>query len=467
MSKENFQGDVIIIGAGLVGSLLAVFLAKRGYTVDLLERRPDMRKEVIDRGRSINLAVSVRGLHALELAGLKQQALEIAIPMPGRMVHLKDSTTHFYPYGLDSSEAINSISRGELNKMLLSAAENTGKVDFHFNTRVTKYELETSTLECENLQTKTTFQISRAPVFGTDGSASAIRRALANQPGANLSERKIDYGYKELVIPPGTNGNKFLIEKNALHIWPRSQYMLIALPNLDGSFTATLFLPFQGPVSFAQLTTTSAVEDFFQNEFPDAVKLLPGLCEDFFSNPTGEMFTVKCLPWRHTGKCLLLGDAAHAIVPFFGQGMNAGFEDLTVLDSILETVGANWESAFNQLEQRRKINTDAIADLAEENFIEMRDRVADEYFQAERQIEKVIEREFPDLYVSRYRLVSFSQVPYSVALEAGKIENRLLTEFRQKFGKYDQIDIKYARSRIETELSPVLAEYIKKDNRKI
>lgn len=432
---------VHIVGAGLVGSLLAIYLARRGLEVEVHERRPDMRKEVISAGRSINLALSTRGIHALNHVGLEKQILEHAIPMRGRMIHALDGALTFQPYGIDDTQYINSISRGELNKLLMTHAERSGNVKIHFNKKVTGL----SQFEQNSL------------VIGADGSASAIRsEILESTAGAKSSQSQLDYGYKELTIPAGPNAS-FLIEKNALHIWPRGSFMLIALPNHDGSFTCTLFLPFKGDVSFEMLTTPAQVRGFFEKYFKDALQLITNLEETFFENPTGTMVTIKCSPWFKDDRALLIGDAAHAIVPFFGQGMNCGFEDCSVLDSLLDRKDlSSWSSLFAEFDRARKTNADAIADLAVENFIEMRDKVGDQRFLLEKAVEKKLQEAFPGKFVSRYGLVTFSRVPYRFASDVGVINNEILGELCKNIDSADQLDLAKAKMLIETKLAPLL-----------
>jgi len=414
---------VEIIGAGLVGSLLSIVLAKRGFSVDLYERRPDMRRVNIGAGRSINLALSVRGLNALKEVGLEGKILERAIPMRGRLMHSVTGELTFQAYGIDDSQVIYSVSRGELNKTLLTAAEATGKVKIHFES---KRESATPGVR----------------TFGTDGSASALRRAM----GVTASESALDYGYKELEI-----GGEFQLEKNALHIWPRGTFMLIALPNYDGSFTCTLFLPLEGCNGFDKLKTPTDVEALFEKEFPDALKLLPGLAEQFFEHPTGHMVTVKCSSWHQRDQVLLMGDAAHAIVPFFGQGMNCGFEDVSEFSRMIED-SKNWESLFSSFSASRKPNSDAIADMAVENFLEMRDKVGDAAFLLEKEVEKVLQRKFPGKYVSRYSLVSFSQAPYREALLRGELNARILSELCAGISVASEVDLKKAEKLINASL---------------
>jgi kynurenine 3-monooxygenase len=461
-SITNAQPKIVLVGAGLVGSLLAIFLARRGLRTHLCERRADIRKESIAAGRSINLAVSTRGLNALNEIGLKEEILKEAIPMKGRMIHSLKGELMLQPYGKDDSECINSISRAGLNKKLMNMAEQTGLVEFHFNKRASAIDFDSGIVQFFDEDNHEESLLFADIVIGTDGSASAIRAEMMKQPGYQSSESYLDYGYKELVILPGPGG-EFQLEKNALHIWPRGTYMLIALPNFDGSFTCTLFLPYKGEVSFEQLKDKETVLEFFTKQFPDAIPLIPNLVETFHTNPTGHMVTVKCHPWSVNGRALLIGDAAHAIVPFFGQGMNCGFEDLTVLDQCFNrhtpTHEIDWQRVFEEFFALRKDNCDAIADMAVENFIEMRDKVANPQFQLEKAVEKILQKEFPNDFSSRYSLVTFSNVPYNFALKTGVIIDEILKELCVNLLSADQVDLKKAQQLIQTKLSPLLHGY--------
>jgi kynurenine 3-monooxygenase len=409
--------DVVIVGAGPVGSLLALTLARRGHGVDVYERRPDMRLVDIAAGRSINLAVSTRGLHALHQVSLDGDVLGEAVPMPGRMTHALDGKLALLPYGRSEREHINSMSRSGLNKLLMTRAEETGRVRFHFNQRLIDYDFDLRVARFAP------FGYLRAPVIvGSDGSASALRACM----GGEVSQEVLSSGYKELTMPPKAGG--FAMHRNALHIWPRGNFMLIALPNRDGSFTCTLFLPFEGTPSFAELKTEGHAQAFFGKYFPDAVPLIPDLAQQFVQASLGRMATVKAWPWSR-GSALLIGDAAHAIVPFFGQGMNAGFEDVTLLASMLT---GDWARDFARFAESRKPDTDAIADLAVENFVEMRDKVADPHFLRMREIERELQGRMPGRYLTRYQLVTFTRVPYRVALQAGEIQSRILSELARQ-----------------------------------
>jgi kynurenine 3-monooxygenase len=452
MREIDRTESVTLVGAGLVGSLLAMFLARRGFQVEVLERRPDMRREVVDAGRSINLAISTRGLHALRQVGLEQEALRHAIPMRGRMIHPLTGGLTLQPYGKDDSQHINSISRAWLNKYLMTHAEGTGRVRIRFKQRIQRVDFDAGTLSVVDEPSGATREERAGVILGADGSGSAVRQELSRLPGHASTQELLSHGYKELTIPAGPGGT-FQMEKHALHIWPRGTFMLIALPNEDGSFTCTLFLPFEGPVSFASLDSPGKLTAFFEEQFPDAPRLIPGLTQDFFHNPTGAMVTVKSGPWHVGGRALVLGDAAHAIVPFFGQGMNCGFEDCVVLDRLLER-HTRWEEAFAEFFQLRKPNADAIADMAVENFIEMRDSTASPRFLLEKQVEKVLLNAFPGQFLSRYTLVSFSRVPYRLAYEVGTLAGGIVSELTDGLSRPEEVDLERAARLIRERLVP-------------
>ncbi|MDY7228969.1 FAD-dependent oxidoreductase [Hyalangium rubrum] len=457
MHEIDRSESITVAGAGLVGSLLSLFLARRGFQVEVFERRPDMRRETVDAGRSINLAISARGLHALRQVGLEEEARRHAIPMRGRMIHPVSGALALQPYGKDDSQHINSISRAWLNKYLMTHAEETGRVRIRFRQRLQHVDFAAGTLSFLDEAGGATRQ-ERAPVLmGTDGSGSVVRQEMTKLPGFSSNSELLSHGYKELTIPAGPGGS-FRMEKNALHIWPRGAYMLIALPNEDGSFTCTLFLPFEGPVSFASLNSPGTLTAFFEEQFPDAVPLIPELTHDFFHNPTGTMVTVKGAPWHVGGRALLLGDAAHAIVPFFGQGMNCGFEDCVVLDSLLSR-HTRWEDVFTEFFHLRKTNADAIADMAVENFIEMRDSTASPRFLLEKQVEKVLLNAFPGQFLSRYTLVSFSRVPYRLAYQVGTLAGGIVSELAEGLKRAEDVDLDRAARLIRERLVPFVEEH--------
>lgn len=444
---------ITLIGSGLAGPLLAIELKRRGMNVEIYERRPDMRKVRISAGRSINLALSTRGIYALQQAGVWGAIERIIIPMKGRMMHSQTGALTFQRYGKDDTEVINSVSRAELNIALMNAAEECG-VPLHFDQRCTGFDLRSGAVHLRNEETGESSTIETELVIGTDGATSAIRTELLKTPRFNFSQQYLDYGYKELTIPPAADG-RHAMDIHALHIWPRGSYMLIALPNIDGTFGCILFLPFDGENSFAALETEATVHEFFAAHFPDAAKLMPKLVENFFANPTGSMVTIKCSPWHHDGKALLLGDAAHAIVPFFGQGLNCSFEDCTYLLELIDRYETEWASIFRAFEQARRENTDAIADLAVENFVEMRDRVADAHFLFKKKAELALEAKFPERFVPKYAMVTFHRVPYAVAAARGKIQDRILAELCDPIQQIEDMDWQRASELIHRDLSPL------------
>lgn len=412
------------MGAGLVGSLLSLYLAKRGYKVDLYERRPDMRVTTLDGGRSINLALSDRGWRALKGIGIEEEVRKVAIPMYGRMMHSENGELTYQPYGKEE-QAIYSVSRAGLNMALMNTSEPNPDITYHFNRQVQDVNLRTNEVYLRNHDTDTDEIIQPELIFGADGAFSMVRGALQKTERFNYQQSYLEYGYKELTIPAAEGGG-WLLEKNALHIWPRGNYMMIALPNIDGSFTCTLFFPYEGERSFAAIKTDTDLLNFFLEVFPDAVALMPDLTQEYFCNPTGSLVTIKCFPWSYNGKVLLIGDASHAVVPFYGQGMNAGFEDIAVLDKMLENFDGNWEGLFKAFERKRKPDTDAIADLAVMNFIEMRDKVADPRFLLRKKIESKISEQYPDKWIPLYSMVTFSDFPYSYALETGQKQEKIM-----------------------------------------
>ena len=426
--------NILIVGAGLCGSLLALRMAQKGFKVTVVEKRPDLRTTVLDAGRSINLALSNRGMRALKTAGIEDEVNKLLIPMTGRMIHEKSSgKTFLSPYSGRNDEYINSVSRPGLNKVLLNAAEEEG-VEIYFNHPCKSIDFENTTIVCDNTETQKEVTFQADVIFGTDGAGSVIRSAMINNPDFlfSISHQWLSHGYKELEILPDKN-NGYKIYKNALHIWPRGENMLIALPNLNGSFTVTLFLPHKKSYySFENLTTSEKVTEFFQNEFPDVLQLIPNLTEQFFTNPIGLMGTVKCAPLHYEGKVLLMGDAAHAMVPFYGQGMNASFEDVGVLDRIIENYKTtssewNWNTIFETFEKARIADAQAIGELSLDNFDEMKAHTGMELFQKKRKLEIAFESEFPDIYYSKYSLVTFREdLPYAEAKRLGRAQDNAI-----------------------------------------
>jgi kynurenine 3-monooxygenase len=442
------QKKVTLVGAGLVGSLLSIYLAKRGYKVDLFERRPDMRKAKIAAGKSINLALSDRGWKGLEGIGIAEEIHQIAIPMYGRSIHHKDGSTAFQPYG-KKEQAIYSVSRGGINMKLMDLAEKQKDVSIHFDERCTHIDRNTNTAFFENNESRKVTEEKSDLIFGSDGAFSASRLSMQLATDRfEYNQHYISAGYKELVIPSGANGS-FRIEKNALHIWPRGSFMMIALPNFDGSFTCTLFFPFEGAKSFSALKTKEDVKRFFEVEFPDTVDLMPTLVEDYFANPTSSLVTVKCWPWTFDNKIALIGDAAHAIVPFFGQGMNCGFEDCVVLDKLIDKHKEDWSRIFPEYQELRKPDGDAIADLAIANFVEMRDKTADPKFLLQKKIEARVHEKYPDKWIPLYTMVTYSpDIRYSTALREGQRQEAIMQQVMEMPG----IENKWDSDEVEKEI---------------
>ena len=413
-----------LIGSGLAGGLLAAYLGRRGHEVDLYERRADPREGNIVGGRSINLAISTRGIHALEQIGIAEEALRHAIPMRGRMIHDRSGALHFTPYDVDPQKCINSIGRAALNTTVIQAAQRYPNVRVYFDHRCTGVDLDTPVAHLETANRTVT--ATADAVVGVDGAFSAVRKSMQGEiANFQYDESYLAHGYKELMIPPAPDGS-WRMEKNALHIWPRKSFMMIALPNPDGSFTCTLFWEFEGPRSFATTKTDDDVRRFFEEEFPDAVPLMPTLLEDFRDNPTGSLVTIRCAPWFYRDKVCLVGDAAHAVVPFYGQGMNAAFEDCVVLDECLQNSPQDRERAFAEYFHRRKENADALADLAIGNFIEMRDKTASRAFRAKKKLDHLLEGLLPGVYLPLYTMVTFTRMPYATAAKRARFQNGIV-----------------------------------------
>ena len=414
-----------MIGAGLTGPLLATYLAQQGYSVEIFERRPDMRKESISAGRSINLALSARGNHALKEVGLYDKIKPNTIPMKGRMIHDLNGNTHLQPYGQKENEVIFSVSRAQLNMDLMTLAEETGKVTIRFNHQLLSADLEQNKLLFQLSNSLEEIELPFNRVIGCDGSASILRKSIVEKANIQYVKKPLGHGYKELTIPPLKSG-KFRIEPNALHIWPRGNHMLIALPNNDCSFTCTLFFPMMGATSFETVKTEKDILDLFQSQFHDAIKLIPNLVEDFQKNSTGDLASVYCKPWHLGDKALLIGDAAHAVVPFFGQGMNASFQDCSTLAKLMGQNKNDWKTIFNTFSSVQVENGHAIADMAIENYLEMRDHVNDTEYKKRRNVELKLERMFPGQFIPRYSMVSFHQIPYAEVYQRGEKQFKII-----------------------------------------
>ncbi|CAM1335120.1 FAD-dependent oxidoreductase [Tenacibaculum aestuariivivum] len=457
----NKQDNILIIGAGLCGSLLALRLAQRGYKVSVYESRPDLRTIDISAGRSINLALSDRGFKALRLAGVAEKAREICIPMYGRLIHDIEGNTFSSNYSGRDNECINSISRGDLNAILLTEAEKHENVTIHFNKKCIAVNIENTIAHFKDYKTKEEFSINSDVIFGTDGAGSILRKSyyLERKFLFSYSQNYLSHGYKELEIPADKIGNH-QISNEHLHIWPRGAYMLIALPNMDGSFTVTLFLSYdEGKYNFNNLISEEKITEFFETQFPDALKLIPSIKEEFLNNPTGALGTVKCSPWHYKNKTILLGDAAHAIVPFYGQGMNASFEDITVFDEILNQNLGDWETVFKTYEKARKENTDAIADLAIDNFHEMKNHVANPLFKEKRKLEMDLEKAFPNEYFSKYSMVTFKEdIPYLEAMKKGRAQDKALLNLVANSDFKQTDNLRNLLKKVQEETNEILKE---------
>jgi kynurenine 3-monooxygenase len=443
--------QVAIVGGGLVGSLLALSLRRRDYPVTLYEARPDPRVGVAAGGRSINLIVTERGIHALKQLDLWDAVATITVAVNGRMMHDRAGAQVFQPYGKDDSECNYSVSRGKLNNLLLTEAEAAGAA-VRFDHRLAGFDPAAGRLNFDS------GAVVAERVIGADGAASNVRAGLMGHPGAVEDIQMLGHGYKELEFPAAAGG-AHAMEGRALHIWPRGDVMLMGLPNPDGSFTGTLYLPDQGPSSFGRLADAPAVQAFFEREFADAVPLMPNLQREFLDNPTGELGTVRCSPWHFEDRVALIGDAAHAVVPFFGQGMNCGFEDCTVLAKLLERHDDDWGKALPAYDAERKPNADAIAAMAIDNFVEMRERVGDPAFLLRKRIEHRLEQAFPSEYRSRYSMVVYSRIPYVVCQAAGAIQSLLLDAWTAEVDEAETLDLAAARRDIRYNLTPFLQHH--------
>jgi len=443
---------VTIVGAGPAGALLAILLAQRNYRVTVLERLPDLRHSAATTGRSINLALADRGIHALRCAGVLDDFEPLLIPMRGRMLHDPAGHQSLLHYGSQPHEVIYSISRNSLNAALLNHAERTYNVELRFRQTCISVDAAQNALCMQDIPTGRLYALPLQHVIGADGAGSVLRRFLVEVAAAGCNEDMLSHGYKEITLPAGDRGAHQL-NANALHVWPRGEFMLIALPNLDGSFTATLFLPHDGPVSFSALASVAAVEDFFRCHFADACALVPDLGKQFLARPTGSMGTVRCDRWTLEDKLILIGDAAHAVVPFHGQGMNCAFEDCVELAALLDSQ-PDWQLAGTAFQNSRKANTDAIADMALENYIEMRDTVRQPKFQLQKELSLELEKRFPTRFIPRYSMVMFHhEIPYSVAYARGKVQDRMLSQLTTNASELSDVDFRRAEASVLQDLS--------------
>lgn len=442
--------NIAIVGSGLVGALLAILLQKKGHKVEVFDRRPDVRK-VTFSGRSINLAISNRGWKALQELEIEKEVRKLAIPLYQRAMHVRGKKMYFQPYG-KAGEAIYSIPRGLLNRKMIDLAEAAG-AKFHFEEKVWDVDLAQASLFTGRSEKEEWKEKQFDRVFGADGAFSRVRHKMQRQSRFNLSQEFIEVGYKELRIPANSDGSHKL-DKHSFHIWPRGNFMLIAMPNLDGSFTCTLFMPFEGKVSFETISSEVQAEEFFSTHFPDIHDEIENLKTDFFRNPTSALVTIKCFPWTYADKVALVGDAAHAVVPFYGQGMNAGFEDISILKSLMEVHGTHWGKIFSDYQEQRKIDADAIAELSFRNYKEMSSKTADEDFLLRKKIERNFSEKYPEKWVPVYSRVTFSESAYSEALEIGDMQSEIMDEVM----KMKNLEEKWNSVEVEQKILELLEE---------
>jgi len=444
-----------IIGAGQCGTLLAIMLARQGFIVDVFERNHDPRIVDAEAGRSINLALAARGLNALQQAGIYAQIEPMLVPMRGRMVHQENGDTEFLPYGQTSAEQIYSVTRSDLNEVLLGVADGIPNVRLHFRQQAIGFDAPDCTVHVRDLDDNSLYEVEARPLFAADGAGSIIRRSFDGSDTFGGIESLLRHGYKELQICPATDGG-WKLEPNALHIWPRGGFMLIALPNPGGDFTLTLFLPNEGDPGFSSLRDRASVESFFDEHFGDVAPLIDNLVDDVVNRPLGVLGTVRCRHWHDRGNVLLIGDAAHAVVPFHGQGMNLAFEDCVVLDHIMRTVGGDWRYVFRLFEEQQLENANAIADMALENYIEMRDTVRDPKFALRKALAFELERRLPEYVVPRYSMIMFhADIPYAAARQRGDLQRKLLDQFTADVESLEEVDIVAAEAAVKAQLEPL------------
>jgi kynurenine 3-monooxygenase len=444
-----------IVGAGPTGALLAILLARRGLQIELYESRPDLRQLPPGAGRSINLALADRGIHALKAAGVFDGLESTLLPMRGRLIHYENRETVFQPYGQRPNEVIYSVSRHRLNQALIEAAASRPGVQLLFQHRLEGADFAANTAQIRDLENDRVLAVPMQPLLATDGAGSAVRRAMSARKQIQADEIDLEHGYKELSIPAGPQAS-FRMANDALHIWPRGNFMLIALPNADGSFTATLFLPKLGPVSFASLRDAGGVDEFLTRNFPDARELMPHALAEFSAHPLGFLGTVTAQPWHVRDQATLLGDAAHAMVPFHGQGMNCCFEDCIEFDACAAR-HASWEEVFAEFGAARKPNTDAIAAMALENYLEMRESVAEPKFQLRQALSLELERRFPRRFIPRYSMVMFHhEIPYLTAQQRGAAQSQILSDLtRGTVNSLSEVDFACAEREINKRLPPL------------
>ena len=442
---------ITIIGSGLVGSLWAYLLNKQGYDVTVFEKRSDPRLQTLQAGRSINLILTSRGLHGLAMAGLTKAILPLTVPVYGRRIHQKSAEKIFQPYGRDKSECNYSVSRWDLNKALIEHCLNAG-IKIHFDHSIENMDIENKKITFQNKENSKVLNYDL--LFATDGAGSVVRKLLTQKLPGEFSDHTdwLSSGYKELFMPANPE-----MTANELHIWARGSHMMMGLENQDKSFTMTLYLPHkEHKYSFEKLSTKSDVENMFATEFSSAVPMIPNYINDFLNNPVGNLGTVRLNKWIYKNSIALMGDASHAIVPFFGQGMNSGFEDCTTMLALLQKSNGNWDQTLNSYDEIQRPNAKAIADMALENFIEMRDSVADPQFQFRKKIEAVLENKFPHLYRSRYGMITYTLIPYRVAQVAGMKQNQLLDLLSKNITLPEQLNLSEAETLLKSDFYPWL-----------
>lgn len=451
MYNSNSSLRITLVGAGLAGCLLAIYLAKRGFQVDIYERRRDIRRTKISGGRSINLTLATKGIQALKEVGLYDKVMRLTVPLKGRIIHAIDGSRTFQAYGQKETDVLYALLRTHLSIALLNEVDEFEAVRIYFNQRCTGIDFDKRELYLQHEISKQQAIVGVNVVIGTDGSTSAIRAAMLAIGGFNFSQSYLDHGYKEITIP-ASQSSKPPLERNALHVWPRRQYMLNGFPNQDGSNTCVLFAPFQGENGLDNLNSEDKVLNLFQSQFPDILPFIPNLTQRYFSSKIGHLTTSKCQPWHVEGKALLLGDAAHTIVPFHGQGMNCAFEDCACLDKCIEKHGTDWQAVFQEFERHRKVNTDAIADLSLQNYVELREHVADSKFLLKKKVEKTLADKYPEHFIPRFSMVCFHQIPYSTAQYRGAIQQSIIEELCETINDIQELDWERANRLIKEKL---------------
>ena len=436
---------ITLLGAGLAGCLMAIYLAKRGFKVNIYERHPDIRKTQINSGRSINLTLAARGIKSLKEVGLYDKIMQLTVPLKGRIIHGIEGRKTFQPYGPKETDVLYGLQRSSLSKLLLDEVEKLDEVQIHFSQKCVGIDFDQKELYLRDEVDQQSAMVKFNVIIGTDGSSSALRTAMLNIKGFNFSQSYLKHGYKEITIP-SIYSSQIPIERNALHVWPRGDCMINGFPNLDGSTTCVFFAPFEGENGFDNLKSEEQVTSLFQNQFSDIFPFIPDVEAKFSSSKTGHLITIKCDPWHVEDKALLLGDSAHAIVPFHGQGMNCAFEDCAYLDKCIAKYGTDWKAVFQEFERNRKVNTDSIADLSLLNYVELREQISDQKFLLKKEVEKILADKYPEYFIPRFSMVCFNQIPYSVAQYRGEIQQSIIEELCEQINDIQDIEWKTANN---------------------